>query len=35
MNTNYEVQLFYKETRLDGSVNLNGIIIVKFIPKTL
>ena len=34
-NTNYEVQLFYNKIRLDGSVNLNGIIIVKFIPKTL
>jgi len=30
MNKNYDVHLLYKDTRLDGNANLNGMIIVTF-----
>ena len=31
MNENHDVQLLYNETRLDGSANLNGMIVAIFI----
>jgi len=30
MNKNYDVHLLYKGTRLDGSADLNGMIIATF-----